>query len=82
MIKKTASVVKGKEQENIDTIHKHKTLSKMKKTIYTTGLIPSILFMFNSESSAAEDLDCQKLTNRQMRSFFLTSIKFYNEDFN
>ena len=50
----------GKEQEDIDTIHEHSTLSKMKK-ILNTRLFPSILFIFNSESRAAEYLDCQEL---------------------
>ena len=67
---KTASVVIGKEQEDIDTIHEHRTLSKVKKTIYTTGLIPSILFMFNSESGAAEDLDCQELSQIDTSGLF------------
>ena len=57
---KTASVVIGKEQEDIGTIHEHRTLSKLKK-ILKTKLIPSIPFTSSSETSAAEDLDCQEL---------------------
>ena len=60
----------GREQEDIDTIHEHSTLSKMKK-ILNTRLIPCILFMFNSESRTAEDLDCQELAQRHMRSNIL-----------
>ena len=33
MEKKTASVVIGKEPEDIDTIHEHRTLSNMKKIL-------------------------------------------------
>ena len=62
---KTESVVIGKEQEDIDTIHEYRTLSKLKKILndkthpfYNDDSIP---FTSNRDSSASEDFDCQEL---------------------
>ena len=67
-------MVIDKEEEDIDTIHEHRTLSKMKK-ILTTGLITFILSMFTSKSSAGGD--------KQKDKFFFSNLyQIYNEDFN
>ena len=79
---KTASVVIGKEQEDIGTIHEHRTLSKMKKILNEkTHRFYPIYIQLRIERSGRFRLPRTR-TNRNMRSFFPTSIKFYNEDFN
>ena len=79
---KTASVVIGKEQEDIDTIPKHRTLSKMKKILNDkTHPFCPIYIQQRFELSGRFRLSKTR-TNRNMRSFFPTSIKFYKEDFN
>ena len=79
---KTASVVIGKEQEGIDTIHAHRTRSKMKKILKDkTHPFNPIYIQQRIEHSGRFRLPRTR-TNRNMRSFFPTSIKFYNEDFN
>ena len=77
---KTARVVIDKEQEDIDTIHEHRTLSKLRKILNDkTHPIYPIYIQQRIESSGRFRLS---RTSRNMRSFFPTSIKFYKEDFN
>ena len=69
-ISKTASVVIGKEQEDIDTIHEHRTLSKMKKILNDkTHPFYSIYVQQRIECSGRYILPITH-TNRHMRSFF------------
>ena len=71
---KTASVVIDKEQE--DTIHEHRTLSKMKKILNDkTHPFYPIYIQQQIESSGRLRLPRPR-TNRNMRSFFPTPIKF------
>ena len=77
---KTASVVKGKEQE--DTIHEHRTLSKMMKILSDkTHPFYPIHARQRIERNGRFRLPRTR-ANRHMGSFFPTSMKFYNEDFN
>ena len=79
---KTTSVVIGKEQEDIGTVHEHRTLSKMKKTLNDkTHPYYPIYIQQRIERSGRFRLPRTR-TNRNMRSFFPIYIKFYNEDFN
>ena len=78
---KTASVVIGKEQEDIGTIHEHRTPSKMKKirNDKTHPFYP-IYIQQRIERSRRFRLPRTR-TNRNIRSFSPTSIKFFDEDF-
>ena len=79
---KTASVVIGKEQEDIGTIHVHRTLSKMKKILNdkTHPFYP--IYIQQRIVRIGRFRLPRTRTNRNMISFFPTSIKFYNEDCN
>ena len=79
---KTASLAIRKEQEDIAAIHEHKTLSKINKILNdkTYPFYP-IYIQQGIERSGRFRLPRIR-TNRYMKSFFPTSIKFYNEDFN
>ena len=74
-------MVIGKEQEDIGTIHEHGALSKMTKipNDKTQPFYP-IYIQQRIERSGRFRLPRTR-SNRNMRSFFPTSIKFYNEEF-
>ena len=68
---KTASVVIGKEQEDIDTIREHRTLSKMKKALNdeTHPLYP-IYVQQRIERSGRFRLPRTRTNHKHMRSFY------------
>ena len=79
---RTASVVIGKEKEGIDSIHERRTFSKVKKIINDkTHPFYTIYIQQRIERSGRFRFPRTR-TKRNMRFFFPTSIKFYNEDFN
>ena len=73
-------MVIGKEQEDIGTIHEHRMLSKMKK-ILNDKTHPFYPIYTQQQNERSGRFRLPTRTNRNMRSFFPTSIKFYNEDF-
>ena len=69
---KTASVVIGKEQEDIGTIHEHRTLSKMKKILNdkTHSFYPIYIQKQIEPSGRFRLQRTRNKSNRNMRSFF------------